>query len=181
MANARVAKKNRPQLVIMLVVFPLLSVFATYSLIWLANRESLLETTNRGDFVDPPVLARELGLRDPSGDVVDGSDSWWIWLATSNCETLCERAINEIRESGRQFKSVEHRVRYAVVAEAQSIFAAKHTYDVLNLTSDGQKSLQDGFYIVDPAGNVVLRYPLDTEPDPVLDDLARLLEVAEQE
>ena len=66
-AEERIAKRNRPQVIIMLVAFPLLCAFGVYSLIWLAERDAMMETTNRGDFVDPPVLARELGLSDGSG------------------------------------------------------------------------------------------------------------------
>ena len=75
-AEERIAKRNRPQVIIMLVAFPLLCAFGVYSLIWLAQRDAMMETTNRGDFVDPPVLARELGLSDGTGMPVDGRDSW---------------------------------------------------------------------------------------------------------
>ena len=39
--------------------------------------------------------------------------------------------------------------------------------------------LEPGLYIVDPLGNLVLRYPLGAAGNSVLDDLKRLLKVSQ--
>ena len=43
--------------------------------------------------------------------------------------------------------------------------------------SAGEQRLADGVYIVDPPGNVVLRYPLEAGVDVVAEDLIRMLKV----
>ena len=65
----------------MAVALPLLALFGVYSLIYLAGQDTLLQTTNAGEFVDPPLMARDLGLTDAEGRSVDGSDAWWVWVA----------------------------------------------------------------------------------------------------
>ena len=181
MANEQVAKKNRTQVFIMMVALPLLSVFAVYSLVWLANRDTLLETTNRGKFVDPPVLARELGLRDGSDEVVDGSGTWWVWLVTPDCDAACERSLDEIRALRHGLYDHAEAVRYALVTgrNPASIPPPGRYPRTVHFTSSGVQALDAGIYLVDPPGNVVLRYPADTQAQPVLEDLVRLLEVPE--
>ena len=181
MANQTVAKRNRPQVIIMLIAFPILSIFATYSLVWLANRDTLLESTNHGRFVDPPVLARQLGLADAAGVPVDGSGSWWIWLVTEHCDDLCEQALAEMRGTRERLDERADEVRQALVMgpRSDSPPAAARHIDVAHFTSDGEERLQPGIYLVDPVGNVVLTYPADTRSQPMYEDLARLLGVSE--
>ena len=167
----------------MLVAFPLLCAFGVYSLIWLAERGALFTTTNHGAFVDPPVLARELGLLDEAGVPVDGSESWWVWLATANCAAACPGAL--VAMSGLQEQLHDHaeRIRLALVMPPQvnSLPADDQYPELRRFTSDGEKALDAGIYLVDPAGNVVLRYPSNSPVLPILADLRRLLEVAESD
>ena len=178
-ADELVAKRNRPQVIVMAVAFPLLAVFAVYSLIWLAQRDTLLETTNRGEFVDPPVLARELGLSDGSGMPVDGSGSWWVWMVTADCTAACERALQEMGGVRQRLYGHGDRVRQALVtqSDAESLPPPGRYPQTPRFTSVGEKALDDGIYLVDPVGNVVLRYPADTRSQPILEDLTRLLEL----
>ena len=181
MPDEQVAKRNRTQVIIMLVALPLLSAFAVYSLIWLAERDTLLETTNRGEFVDPPVLARELGLRDGSGAPVDGSGTWWVWLLTADCTAACERTLEEMRVLRQRLYDHAREVRQALVTDADAVSPPPpgRYGQTPHFTSDGERALEEGIYLVDPVGNVVLRYAAGTPAQPVLEDLARLLEVSE--
>ena len=181
MTNKQVAKKNRTQVITMVIAFPLLVAFGVYSLIWLAGRDTLFQTTNRGEFVDPPVLARELGLRDESGAPVDGSGTWWVWLVTPDCAAACERSLEDLGGLGRRLHDQAHRVRQALVTgrAPSSLPAPDHHPQMPRFTSDGEKTLEEGIYLVDSAGNVVLKYPFETRSQPILEDLVRLLEVPE--
>ena len=165
----------------MLVALPLLVVFGVYSLIWLAGRDTLFETTNRGEFVDPPVLARELGLRDGSGAPVDGSGTWWVWLVTPDCGAACERLLAEIEDLGQRLREDGGRVRHALVTgqAPESPSPPYHHLGTPRFLSGGGKTLAEGIYLVDPVGNVVLKYSLDMGTGSIMEDLARLLEVAE--
>ena len=179
----QIAKRNRSQVVIMLVAFPLLCAFGVYSLIWLAERGVQFTTTNHGDFVDPPVLARELGLLDENDAPVDGRVGWWVWLATADCAASCRRSLDTMRALRQRLSDHDERIGLALVTprRPKSVPSSAQYPQTRRFTSDGEKALDAGIYLVDPAGNVVLRYPSDSPPAPILEDLRRLLEVSEDD
>lgn len=175
MADREIAKKNRWQVVIMAVALPLLALFGVYSLIYLAGQDTLLQTTNAGEFVDPPLMARDLGLSDAEGRPVDGSDAWWVWVAADDCAAACRHAIAELDRLDERLAEDAGRVRLAVVVSGPG--ALLDSMVVEQFRSTGEQRLADGIYIVDPPGNVVLRYPLEAEVDAVVVDLIRILKV----
>ena len=182
MADQEIVRKNRWQVVIMVIALPLLALFAVYSLIFLAGQDKLLQTTNAGEFVDPPLMARDLGLTDAEGRPVDGSDAWWVWVAADDCAAACRQALAELESLSDRLAEDAGRVRSAlVVSEPADLFESGATLDsvaVEPFRSAGEQRLADGIYIVDPPGNVVLRYPLDAELDVVAQDLRKMLKVS---
>ena len=180
MADSQTAKQNRPQVIIMLIALPLISAFAVYSLIFLAQRDALFQTTNQGEFVDPPVLARHLELHDASGAPVDGSGRWWLWLVRMECDAACEATLAGLQQLHGQLGTDAGRVRRAFISPDESGFRqlGGRFPELLRLVANGERRLEEGAYIVDPLGSVLLRYPADTQPEPVQEDLARLLEAS---
>ncbi len=176
----RVAKRNRPQVIVMLVAFPLLCAFGVYSLIWLAERDTLFTTTNHGEFVDPPVLARELGLLDESGAPVDGGETWWVWLAAADCGEACQGYLDTLGRLRQRLNEHAERIRTALITppDPESLPPRGRYPQMRHFTSDGERALNAGIYLVDPAGNVVLRYPSDSPVRLILEDLQRLLEIS---
>ena len=181
MVDREVAKKNRWQVVIMATALPLLALFGVYSLIYLAGQDTLLQTTNAGEFVDPPLMARDLGLSDAEGRPVDGSDAWWVWVAAEDCAAACRRSLTALGRLSEPLAEDAGRVRLAVVVSGPAgIFesgAALDSMAVEQFRSTGEQRLADGIYIVDPPGNVVLRYAMETDVDLVAEDLKRMLKV----
>ena len=159
----------------MAVALPLLALFGVYSLIYLAGQDTLLQTTNAGEFVDPPLMARDLGLSDAEGRPVDGSDAWWVWVAANDCAAACRRAIEALGRLKDQLAEDAGRVRLAAVVSGTG--ATLESMVVEQFRSTGEQRLADGIYIVDPPGNVVLRYPLEAEVDAVAEDLISMLKV----
>ena len=182
MANREIAKKNRWQVVIMATALPLLALFGVYSLIFLAGQDTLLQTTNAGEFVDPPLMARDLGLSDAEGLPVDGSEAWWVWVAADQCAAACRQALAGLGQLNERLAEEAGRVRLAVVVSGPAgPFEAGATLDsmaVEQFRSAGEQRLADGVYIVDPPGNVVLRYPLEAGVELVAEDLRRMLKVS---
>lgn len=165
----------------MAVALPILALFGVYSLIYLAGQDTLLQTTNAGEFVDPPLMARDLGLSDAEGRPVDGSDAWWVWVAADDCDVGCRHALATLGRLKDQLAENAGRVRLAVVvsgpADSFESGAALDSMVVEQFRSTGEQRLTDGVYIVDPPGNVVLRYPLEAGVDVVAEDLKRMLKV----
>ena len=180
MASPKIAKQNRPQVIIMLIALPLLCAFGVYSLIFLAQRDTLFQTTNQGKFVDPPALARHLGLSDALGVPVDGSGRWWLWLVRAQCDAACAATLAGLQHLHGQLGPNAGRVRQALISADERGFQrlGGQFPDLLRFVSSGERRLEEGVYIVDPMGSVVLRYPPDTEPEPVQHDLVRMLKVS---
>ena len=181
MADREIVRKNRWQVVIMVIALPLLALFAVYSLIFLAGQDTLLQTTNAGEFVDPPLMARDLGLTDAQGRPVDGSDAWWVWVAVDKCAAACRQAVAVLGSLNGRLAEHAGRVRLAlVVSEPADLFESGASLDSMAVEpfrSAGEQRLADGIYIVDPPGNVVLRYPLEVGIDAVAEDLKKMLKV----
>lgn len=165
----------------MAIALPLLALFGVYSLIYLAGQDSLLQTTNAGEFVDPPLMARDLGLSDAEGRPVDGSDAWWVWVAAADCAAACRQSLAALGPLHERLAEDSGRVRLALVVSGSSerleLGAARDSRAVEQFRSAGGQRLADGVYIVDPPGNVVLRYPLEADVDAVAEDLTRMLKV----
>ena len=159
----------------MAVALPILALFGVYSLIYLAGQDTLLQPTNAGEFVDPPLMARDLGLSDAEGRAVDGSDAWWVWVVADDCAAACRPAVEALGRLKDQLAEYAGRVRFAVVATGPG--ATLDSMVVEQFRSTGEQRLADGIYIVDPPGNVVLRYPLEADADVVAEDLIRMLKV----
>jgi len=175
-ADLQIIRKNRWQVVIMVVALPLLALFAVYSLIFLAGQDALLQTTNAGEFVDPPLMARDLALRDAERRPVDGSDSWWIWVASDDCSAACRQALDELSGLHARLAEDAGRVRLALVTADSS--GAAGLPAVERFRSSGERRLDAGVYIVDPAGNLVLRHSLGASVDAVVEDLQKMLKVS---
>lgn len=176
-----VVKKNRTQVVIMVVALPLMVLFGAYSLIFLAQQEGLRDTTNHGEFVDPPVLARELGLIDAAGQLVDGSAFWWVWVAANECAAACRQALDGLAQLPELLAEDAAKARLALVVngpEALPVGAVGAAHQ--QFRSAGEAKLADGVYLVDPAGNVMLRYGLNVGAAPVAEDLRKLLKLGVQ-
>ena len=175
MVEREIVKKNRWQVVIMVTALPLLALFAVYSLIFLAGQDTLLQTTNAGEFVDPPLMARDLELSDAQGRPVDGSDAWWVWVAVDDCTAPCREAVAALGGLNERLGAEAGRVRVAVVVAKSG--AALESMAVEQFRSAGEQRLDDGVYIVDPPGNVVLRYPIELDVDALAEDLTKMLKV----
>ena len=160
----------------MAIALPLLALFAVYSLIFLAGQDTLLQTTNAGEFVDPPLMARDLGLSDAQGRPVDGSDSWWVWVAADDCAAACRQTLVELSSLNDRLGEDAGRVRLAVVTAEPS--AGLDSVAVEQFRSTAERRLARGVYIVDPAGNVVLRYAIGKRIDAVVEDLRKMLQVS---
>lgn len=162
----------------MIVALPLMVLFGAYSLIYLAQQEGLRETTNLGEFVDPPVRAHALGLTDAAGQPVEGSAHWWVWMVAEDCAGPCRQALAELAQLPEMLGRKAAQTRLALIINGQGALPAGEAQaGHYSFRSDGEEALANGVYLVDPAGNVMLRYGLTAGAAPVAEDLKKLLNV----
>ncbi|WPX45087.1 MULTISPECIES: cytochrome C oxidase subunit I [unclassified Undibacterium] len=153
--------------------------------------------TNYGELLDPrahpmPVLqAHEQGAPERGVVGLEAFRGKWLMLTVDSgaCATACEKKLYDVRQlrlvQGKEMDRIE---RIWLVDDAQTVaprllneFAGMHalTVDAAQLRSwlpvaeGGQ--LSEHIYLVDPLGNLMMRYPKDADPNKIKKDLAKLL------
>ena len=151
-------------------------------------------TNNHGELIVPAVPLPTVGLPTPSGELTDTEflrHHWsLVYLAREDCGEACRDALYNGRQMRLALGRLMDRVQrvYLHVGESPdpAFLAAEHP-DLLVAsvaTADGQALLAlltgqpEGYWLVDPLGNAMMRYPPDEPPRGMLEDLKRLLRLS---
>jgi hypothetical protein len=173
-------RRSRKQLLVLFAIAGA-SMLGAFALYFGAASGGVWNTTNRGTFVDPPVNLETLGYTDESGAAATTGGNWWLWVVQDRvCDAACFEALHQLEALQILLNKDASRVRRALVTsipvDAVALRESQHDLK-FRLIANGQ--LTPAIYIVDPLGNLVLRYPLESAGKPVLDDLKRLLKVSQ--
>jgi cytochrome oxidase Cu insertion factor (SCO1/SenC/PrrC family) len=180
-------------LVLLVCAAPVIASYFTYYIIRPQGR------TNHGALVQPqrPLpTAAELPLSDLEGAGVAPSSLKGQWLlvavAGGACDALCERQLylqRQLRESLGKHKDRLDRVwliddgaaprpeLMPALQGATVLRAPAQALDRWLAAGDGQ-GLAAHFYLVDPLGNYMMRFPAPSEPDRIKRDLEKLMRAA---
>lgn len=158
------------------------------------NPERLPATrVNRGELIEPVrPWQGGLGLAGPDGSVVDAATfrGRWTLLVASRapCGVVCERRLAELRQIRLALGEGRYLVeRVAVlVGDGDTALATPLAgTHVLRASGEAEPGLRallgpapdvwDRIYVVDPFGNLMMRYAADAPAKDVLKDLERLL------
>lgn len=151
-------------------------------------------TNNHGELVIPPLAIPELSLPTPDGGST-GADLFrqhWslVYVARTPCEQACLDALYNGRQMrlalGHLMERVQRVYLYTGTAPDAEFLAVEHPdlrvasaaapdAAVVLAAFTGQ---EEGYWVVDPLGNVMMRYPPDQAPRGMLDDLKRLLRLS---
>lgn len=149
-----------------------------------ANYGELLETR--------PLPEAHLQLADGTAFQLSRLKGKWILLMVDagGCDEFCRRKLFTLRQlrqtQGRDMGRIERAwlISDDVVPPTSTVSAYQGTWLVRAAGSELLKQLPAGrspvdyIYIVDPFGNLVLRYPRDADPTGIIKDLARLLKAS---
>jgi len=174
---------------IALIAVCVLPVAASYFAFYVWKPESRM---NFGTLVSPTPLPAA-PLVDLNGVSVerDALKGTWTYLvvAPSDCDAACQNALYLTRQvRTAQAKEMDRVARVWLVSDAQrpdATLLAEHE-GLRVLMADGawrNRFLPDGqprVWLVDPQGNVMMRYPDALEAKGMLKDLARLLKYSQQ-
>lgn len=139
--------------------------------------------SHHGELVSPGLTLQDLGLSNPQ----EGEGRWQLLVtAPKACDSDCERLLYLSRQIhiglGREANRAAHTL---VVAAADTQQQAQWRADdpklqiiQHSLPSKGPQGAASELWLVDPHGNLVLRYGADTEGKPVLNDLRHLLKLS---
>jgi hypothetical protein len=135
---------------------------------------------NYGELIEPRLLAQEpfAALRGK-----------WVMVTidAAACDAWCEKKLYYLRQLRRaQGKDMERIERLWLVTDAGQPRAALlqafegtrlHAADAALVRSFAGNPV-DHIYLVDPLGNLMMRYPREPDPSQMLKDLQRLLRVS---
>jgi len=180
-------KRGRLQLLLLIAVFvlPLVGSGVAYLFHW-----STGHTSNYGTLIEPhPVPQTPLVALDGRSERLEALRGKWILLQfdAPACDTGCERKLYTMRQVRKALGRDQSRVERVWILSApgrpkpQLLHAIEGT-QVLHPTDakfaaafPAPGTVRDHIYVIDPRGNLMLRFPHDADPARVIKDLQRLL------
>jgi len=171
----------------LVAVAPVLAAYALY-LFWRPTA-----FTNYGHLLSPSPLAG-FTARQPDGSEFSLAPlkGKWVFVVVDSgaCDEFCREKLYKIRQvrltQGKDMDRVERAwlidddVRPAsdLGREYEGTQQAYAKGSALLAHLPAQRSVRDHIYIVDPLGNLMMRYPRDADPSKMKKDLTRLLRVS---
>lgn len=148
---------------------------------------------NYGELIETrPLPVARVQLADGSDFSMQHLRGKWVLLMADagNCGAGCGNKLFALRQlrltQGREMTRIERvwLITDAALPAAETIAPFEGTWLVRAAGSELLKGLPaertpaDHIYVIDPLGNMVLRYPRDAEPSRIIKDLTRLLKTS---
>ena len=179
-------------LTIALLMLPFATAFGLY---WFEWRPAQL--ANHGELIQPPQALPESGLSDADGSPLPTAElrrKWTLVMVSKTpCDNACLQDLQQMRQVQVALNKEMMRLRRVLIGSSVNELAAdpalpelRRSYPDLLIaapTTDPQgalwRSAVDGtkhrFYVIDPLGNVMMRYTEKPDMAGMLKDLERLL------
>jgi hypothetical protein len=151
---------------------------------------------NHGILVEPPVPLPDVQIAEEGPDGSDGDlrGRWtMLYLDGGQCSDRCRMALDISARTRLALGRRMPRVQRVYIAEgpeaapelpdsqADLMVASASTHDLTDLLAALPEDLpRDGseILLVDPLGNLMMRFPLDIEPKGMLEDIKKLLRLS---
>jgi hypothetical protein len=190
MSNEQPRRSGRLSLLLIAAaaIAPLMAAYALYFL-WQPSA-----FTNYGELLTPAIPIADVagGTADGRAFTLNELHGRWVFLTVDSgaCEQACRDKLYKMRQvrltQGKDMERVERAwliddaVRpspeLAAQHEGARIVSAQGSALLSRLPADG--TVRRYIYIVDPLGNVMMRYRQDADPSRMKKDLSRLLRVS---
>jgi cytochrome oxidase Cu insertion factor (SCO1/SenC/PrrC family) len=179
-------------LTITLLMLPFLIAFGLYWFEWRPEKLS-----NHGELIQPPLALPESGLSKADGSPLPTEElrrKWTLVLISKTpCDNACQHDLHQMRQVQVALNKEMVRLRRVLIGSSISALAAdpalpelRRSYPDLLIAApntDAQgtawRNAVDGtnhrFYVIDPLGNVMMRYTEKPDMAGMLNDLERLL------
>ncbi len=193
-------RRSRIKLVSIFAIFAVPLILASIYLQMVRTSGGTLGDTARGELIKPAVPLTEFTLQGATEEFnLDSIRGVWtmLYVPQGECLDACERNLYHMRQVRLALNHRMDRVQRAVVmasptqispallsehpgliaatgsAEEQSVLGAQ-----IIEAQTGMAPLPDAIYLIDPFGNLMLRFPADLEPNLMLKDIKHLLKVS---
>lgn len=191
MPNSALSKKTKRTLYAMFALFLLPFIAATSAYYY---RDSFtLSTKNYGSLVTPPQAIQAFSLSGLTGDPIAKESlngKWWLVLvAPKNCSD-CMLQMKKLESVFFALNRDSPRVRLLVLNTQLDdiVVPPQSENDILDYVIDGEhsspfarelmQSTTSQLLIIDPLGNIVMRYPANAQGNGILRDMLQLLKVS---
>jgi hypothetical protein len=170
---------------------PMIASYFTYYVIKPESR------TNYGALIDPrayPIPKLDIATLDGKPIALDAYKGKWIMLHVddASCQDACRKKMHDMRQlrlaQGKEMSRVE---RVWLIADNQPLETLlMREYDGTHMLRVKPEQVQawlpieqgttvkDHIYMIDPLGNLMMRFPKDADPNKVKKDLGRLLKAS---
>lgn len=177
-------------LVLAICAAPMICSYLAYYIIKPAGR------TNYGTILDPrqypiPLMQTTLLGSADAGKGLSAYQGKWVMLTvgTGDCTETCQKRLYDMRQlrlaQGKEMDRIE---RVWMVTDEQPVSTSLlREYDGMHILKTAPAELQhwlpadtgtqisDHIYLIDPLGNLMMRFPKDADPNKIKKDLAKLL------
>ncbi|MEO6354416.1 MAG: cytochrome C oxidase subunit I [Oxalobacteraceae bacterium] len=185
------AGRGKLLLVLAVCAAPLIASYFTYYVIKPSSR------TNYGTLLDPrnypmPTLASS-ALDGSRLSLQDFKGKWlMVQINAADCQVACQKKLHDMRQlrlaQGKEMDRIE---RVWLITDKQPLETMLlREYDGMRHLRVSPKELQawlpaeqgtlvsDHIYLIDPLGNLMMRYPKDADPNKIKKDLDKLLKAS---
>ena len=164
---------------------------------WLWKPDSF---RNRGNLIEPPVALSNVSMTTSAGGVTDFNEIFGKWtyvlLLENECLAGCQQVIDGIERARISLGKNEKRVRLLAITfnpdylaavsslvnkvpKLMVVAAGKTEQQILveqfKINGPGASRFLGQIYLVDPRGNLMMSYPLESDPRDLHKDMGRLL------
>ncbi len=186
-------KIGRIELVLLVLVFmsPIIGAWFIYAYTEFGKTDS----ASYGVLLEPPVPLQDVSLSSPAGDKNAGSltGKWsLVYILAGPCERACLDKVDMLIKLKQSLAQNSHRLQLIVAYEGSpdTVAGSDNVYEVswdvvlvMPTISDFKSSREDvempgliegGLLLIDPAGNLVMRYNKDSDGAGILQDIKKL-------
>jgi cytochrome oxidase Cu insertion factor (SCO1/SenC/PrrC family) len=174
-------------LILALSVAPVVASYVVYY-IWRPDR-----TVNYGELLAPqPLPDPKLTLADGTPFRLSSLKGKWVlaMVDTAGCNAQCEKKLFYMRQlrltQGKEMERVERAwiisddapPRPEAAASYPGTWLIRAAHSGLTGLFPAAAAVADHIYVIDPLGNLMMRYPRDPDPQLMIKDLKRLLKAS---
>jgi hypothetical protein len=177
--------------VIAICAAPMIASYLTYYVIKPQSR------TNYGTLVDPrayPIPALGATTLDGKPIALDAYKGKWMMVQVNDadCQEPCRKRLHDMRQlrlaQGKDMDRIERiwlitddkPVETIVMREYDGTRMLRVNPDALKAWLPGEQgtTAADHIYMIDPLGNLMMRFPKDADPNKIKKDLSKLLKAS---
>ena len=153
---------------------------------------------NHGELIQPVIQIDDLSLRHSNGQPIKKDElihNWkMLYIAGKECDTACKESIYYMRQIntalGKNANRFEHMIVHQdnmspefqefIIKEHETALHSYISSDKFSevLTRLPNETTGNAIYIMDPLGNIMMRFSQGTSPKLILKDLNRLLKIS---